>query len=126
MTFEVDFKVWLTDSVSTAIPASVRAFSFNLCELDDDGSPFGVELIGSSEFDIEDGDWACDEVWAATPRMLEIPVAFSSRSWEGCLAAVKRLVIAAIDADGAGEILQTREGVAVGFVDGDLDLVWHR
>lgn len=126
MTFEEHFKVWLTDSVSTAIPASVRAFAFNLCELDDDGSPFGVELIGSSEFDIEDGDWACDEVWAATPRMLEIPVAFSSRSWERCLAGVKQLVIAAINADGAGEVLQTREGVAVGFVDGDLDLVWHR
>ncbi len=126
MTFEEDFKVWLTDSVRTAIPASVRAFSFNLCELDNDGSSFGVELIGSSEFDIEDGDWACNEVWAATPRMLEIPVAFSSRSWEGCIAAVKRLVIAAIAADGAGKILQTREAVAVGFVDGDLDLVWHR
>lgn len=126
MTFEEEFKAWLTCSFSTAIPASVRAFSFNLCELDDDGLPFGVELIGSSEFDIEDGDWACDEVWAATPRMLEIPVAFSSRSWEGCLAVIKRLVIALSDADGAGGIFKTREGVAVGFVDGDLDLVWHR
>jgi hypothetical protein len=126
MAFEKDFKAWLMASTSTAIPASVRAFSFNLCELDDDGSPFGVELIGSSEFDSEDGDWACDEVWAAIPRMIEIPVAFSSSSWEGCLAAVKRLVVAAIEEDGAGEVLKTREAIAVGFVDGDLDLVWHR
>ncbi|WP_208281640.1 hypothetical protein [Massilia oculi] len=126
MTFEEDFKAWLMGSASTAIPASVRAFSFNLCELDNDSSPFAVELIGSSEFDIEDSDWACDEVWAATPRMLEIPVAFSSRSWEGCLAGVKRLVVATIDEDGAGEVFKSREGVAVGFVDGDLDLVWHR
>jgi hypothetical protein len=126
MTFEEIFKAWLIGSTSTTMPASVRAFSFNLCELDDDGFPFGVELIGSSKFDIEDGDWACDVVWAATPRMLEIPVAFSSRSWEGCLARVKRLVIAAIDEDGAGEVFKTKEGVAVGFVDGDLDLVWHR
>lgn len=113
-------------SASTAIPVSVRAFSFNLCELGDDGSPFGVELIGSPEFDLEDGDWACDEVWVATPRMLEIPLAFSSRSWEECLAGVKRLVIAAIDDDSAGEVFKTREAVAVGFVDGGLDLVWHR
>ncbi|TQK11052.1 hypothetical protein [Herbaspirillum sp. SJZ107] len=126
MTFEYDFKAWLIGSASTAVPASVRAFSFNLCELDDDGSPFGVELIGSSEFDIEDLDWACDEVWAAAPRMLEIPVAFSSHSWELCLARVKQLVVAAIDEDDAGEVFKTREGVAVGFVDGDLDLVWHR
>lgn len=126
MTFEEDFKAWLMGSASTAIPASVRAFSFNLCERDNDSSPFAVELIGSSEFDTEDSDWACDEVWAATPRMLEIPVAFSSRSWEGCLARVKRLVVATIDEDGTGEVFKSREGVAVGFVDGDLDLVWHR
>jgi hypothetical protein len=39
---------------------------------------------------------------------------------------VKRLVVAAIDEDSAGEVLKSREGIAVGFVDGDLDLVWHR
>jgi hypothetical protein len=58
--------------------------------------------------------------------MLKIPVAFSSSSWETCLAAVKELVVAAIDGDSAGEVLKTRDGIAVGFVDGDLDLVWHR
>jgi hypothetical protein len=58
--------------------------------------------------------------------MLEIPVAFSSRSWEACPAAVKKSVVAAIDEDSAGEVLKSREGIAVGFVDGDLDLVWHR
>lgn len=126
MTFEETFKAWLMGSFSTAIPASVRAFSFNLYDLDDNDSPFGVDLIGSSEFDVEDEDWACDEVWTAFPRMIAIPVAFSSRSYEGCLVRVKRLVVAAMNENGAGEILKTREGVAVGFVGGDLDLVWHR
>jgi hypothetical protein len=126
MTFNDDFIAWVTRSANTDVPASVRAFAFNLYELPKDGSPFGVELIGSSNFDTEDSDWACDEVWAATPRMLEIPVAFSSRSWEACFAAVKGLVVAAIDEENAGEVLKTREGIAVGFVDGDLDLIWQR
>lgn len=126
MTFDDSFKAWLTSSLNTGVPEPVRAFAFNLCELQDSNSPFGVELIGSSDFDFEDSDWACDEVWAATPRMLEIPVAFSSSSWETCLAAVKRLVRAALDGDSAGKILKTSEGVAVGFIDGDLDLLWHR
>jgi hypothetical protein len=126
MVFDDDFKAWLTSSTNRGVPASVRAFSFNLYELQKDGSAFGVELIGSSDFDTEDSDWACDEVWAATPRMLAIPVAFSSRSWEACLAAVKRVVIEAVDEDDAGKVLKTRERIAVGFVDGDLDLVWQR
>ena len=126
MTFEDDFKNWLRDSTRTGVPASVRAFSFNLYELANTDWPFGVELIGCSDFDIEDSDWACENVWAATPRMLEIPVAFSSRSWETCLAAVKQLVIAAAEEDSASDALKSREGIAVGFVDGDLDLIWHR
>jgi len=126
MTFEDGFKTWLRGSTRTDLPVSVRAFSFNLYELANRDSPFGIELIGSSDFDVEDSDWACENVWAATPRMLEIPVAFSSRSWEACLAAIRRLVVAAIDEDSAGEVLKSREGIAVGFIDGDLDLVWHR
>jgi len=126
MTFEDSFKAWLRNSTNTVVPESVRAFSFNLCEFDDNNSPFGVELIGSSDFDIEDNDWACDEEWEAKPRMLRIPVAFSSSSWETCLAAMKRLVVAAIQDDCVGQVLKTREGIAVGYIDGDLDLVWHR
>lgn len=112
--------------MSTAIPKEVRAFSFNLYELDSDDLPFGVQLIGSSIFDIEDEDWACEQVWDATPRILEIPVTFSMNSWETCLANMKRLVLAAMDQKTIGETLKTREGVAIGFVDGDLDLVWHK
>jgi hypothetical protein len=63
MTFEDSFKAWLMSSTNTGVPASVRAFSFNLCEFEDN-SP--------------------------------------------------------------GQVLKTREGIAVGFIDGDLDVVWHR
>jgi hypothetical protein len=48
MTFEDGFKTWLRDSTGTGVPASVRAFSFNLYELANGDAPFGVELIGSS------------------------------------------------------------------------------
>lgn len=30
-----------------------------------------------------------------------------------------------IDKDTGGDVLRSREGIAVGFVDGDLELVWH-
>jgi hypothetical protein len=126
MSFDESFKAWLRKSLDTVVPESVRAFSFNLYEAGSDDSPFGVELIGSPHFDVEDSDWACEEIWEATPRRLPIPATFSTNSWQTCLANVKALVLRALQDKTVGEILQTREGIAVGFVDGDLDLVWQR
>ena len=125
MSFDDSFKAWLRQSLDTVIPESVRAFSFNLYESGDDDSPFGVDLIGSPHFDVEDGDWACEEVWEATPRWLPIPATFSTNSWQMCLANVKALVLRALEDKAIGETFRAREGIAVGFVDGDLDLVWQ-
>ena len=126
MSFDDSFKTWLKESLNTEVPESVRAFAFNLYESGSDHSPFGVELIGSPDFDVDDNDWACEEVWVAAPGRLAIPASFSTNSWETCLANVKALVLRTLQDKTAGEILKTREGVAVGFVDGDLDLVWQR
>lgn len=126
MSFDESFERWLSSSLNTTVPEPVRAFSFNLYEAGSDHSLFGVELIGSPEFDAEDGDWACEEVWEATPRRLEIPAAFSTSSWEVCLTNMKALVLRALQEGNVGKILRSRDGVAVGFVDGDLDLVWQR
>jgi hypothetical protein len=126
MSFDDSFETWLRTSLNKAVPESVRAFSFNLYESGSDLFPFGVELVGSPDFDAEDGDWACDEVWEATPRRLAIPATFSTSSWEACLANVKALVLRTLQDDTIGQVLRTREGIAVGFVDGDLDLIWQR
>lgn len=126
MSFDDSFNAWLRQSLETVVPASVRAFSFNLYESGNDDAPFRVDLIGSPHFDVEDGDWACEEIWEATPRLLPIPATFSTNSWQTCLANVTALVLRALEDKTIGEILRTREGIAVGFVDGDLDLVWQR
>ena len=67
-----------------------------------------------------------EEVWEATPRWLPIPATFSTNAWQTCLANVKALVLRASEDKAIGEALRSREGIAVGFVDGDLDLVWQR
>jgi len=126
MGFDKDFGVWLEKSLSKTVPASVTAFSFNLNETDSSQFPFSVELIGSPFFDAEDDDWACEEIWHAVPRSLVIPETFSSKSWETCLENIKALVLKTLHDDTAGEILRTRYGIAVGFVSGDLDLVWRK
>ena len=126
MSFDDSFKAWLRQSLDTVVPPSVRAFSFNLSESGNDDSPFSVDLIGSPHFDLEDDDWACEEIWEATPGLLPIPATFSTNSWQTCLANVKALVLRALEDETIGDILRSREGIAVGVVDGDFDLVWQR
>lgn len=90
MSFEPTFHNWLNKSLSKSIPRTVKAFNFNLYET---GSNFGIELIGASEFDADDSDWACQEVFEANPRSLEIPIEYSGQTWEECLVKMQSLVL---------------------------------
>lgn len=125
MHFDEQFRTWLESALRT-VPVSVRAFAFNLNESSGDQAPFSVEVTGATSFDTDDEDWACDEVWEAMPRSLAIPATFSSRSWETCLENIKALVLKTVQDERAGNILRTREAIAVGFVEGDLVLVWRK
>lgn len=51
---------WLDDVLETDIPKEVVAFGFNL--YDDGNYNWSMELIGTSEFDVDDEDWLCNEV----------------------------------------------------------------
>jgi len=127
MNFEESFCAWLGESVSEPIPTSVKAFAFNLFEYPETPTvKFGVELIGAGSFDLADPDWACDEVWEPSCRRLEIPTSFSSQAWEDCLDRVKGLVLGCLESQLHGPLLKRGEAVGLGFVDGDLNLVWHR
>lgn len=43
------------------LPSDVEAISFNLYE--DNGDKWSVELVGTSTFDENNSDWACNEVY---------------------------------------------------------------
>lgn len=128
MTFESTFRHWLKACVAEPVPANVVAFSFNLYEpAAIDGVKFGVELVGAEEFDPSDRDWACEEVWEPHQRQLAIPVDFSGSKWEGCLEKVRALVAAVLkEGDATADALKSRRGVGIGFVDGDLHVLWER
>lgn len=127
MDFSEEFERWLASVFATGVPDAVIACSFNLFEIDSSDAKYGIELIGAGEFDADDMDWACDEVWVPNPRALNIPLAFASREWSACLVSAKQLVQRSLgQASLAATKLKKAEAVAVGFVDGDLELVWQR
>lgn len=126
MQFEDIFLAWLDESLAEPIPASVVAFSFNLFQpAFVENVKFGIELIGAGNFDENDPDWPCDEVWEASVRGINVPVEFSGEDWEECLSIMKRLVLQYVESNSpAGRRLLDSSGIAIGFVDGDLEVIW--
>ena len=126
MDFETTFMSWLTAALDSPIGKEVKAFAFNLYEPSGDPNvKFGIELIGAGIFDEDDSDWACEEVWEPETGGLDIPVAYSSRHWESCLAKVKALVARLLNEDSeVATKLKAVQGIGIGFVDGDLEVVW--
>lgn len=126
MTFQDEYTAWLHNALKDGVPDAVVAFTFNLFEQSKDGAPFGVEFVGAGEFDPYNSDWACDEVWEPPAgRRCDIPVAVSGRTWPECLERMKRLLASILSEETlVSRCLQSTRGVGVGFIDGDLSLLW--
>ena len=125
MDFALQFSNWLDTAASQANP-DIAAFSFNLYEPAlVPGVKFGIELIGARAFSADDPDWPCDEIWSPDPRGIDIPESFSGSDWEVCLEKAKALVLDYL-ASPSGLWLRAGEAAGIGFVDGDLDVIWTR
>lgn len=125
--FEDLFHAWLNCALTESlIPANVKAFSFNLgYPAGFDDVEFDIELIGANRFSLTDQDWACDEVWEPTQRRLNVPTSYSTDDYDVFLSKMKLLIEKFLSSDNpATRKLQNSEAIAIGFVDGPLDLVW--
>lgn len=119
--FQSKFDTWLDGALSQPIPVSVVAFSLNLAE------PWCIEIVGSDRYSVDDPDWACEESFRPEVQRLSLPESEVGDSWEAVLEAAKRLVSAYLDRQSPGStILRRAEAIAVGFVDGDLEIVWPK
>lgn len=126
--FEKIFNTWLHNTLTTStIPANVTAYCFNLASPaghENDGI-FDIQLIGAPQFLPNDEDWACDAVWEPIENNLLIPLSYSTKDWEVCLDKMHQLIKQILVSENdATKLLKRSEAVAIGFVDGDLKLIW--
>ncbi|MFN2393998.1 MAG: hypothetical protein ABR566_18815, partial [Pyrinomonadaceae bacterium] len=83
--------------------------------------------IDANAFDLENEDWACEEIWEPQSRQLSIPLNYSGDSWQECLETMKNLTIRFLNSDSnAAKKLKSKEGVGIGFVDGNLEIIWRK
>ena len=114
------FSAWLDDVFSKTAPEGVVSVCFNLYE--DGENSWSMEVVGCSTFDGEDPDWACDEVTDFGTR--DEPFAWTDDSiWEKVLSDVTKLLFQYVQEGSASWYLQSLDGVAVGFADGDLNIL---
>ena len=125
--FTSEFIMWLDKSVSAPISDDVKAYSVNLFEHLNEQSKYGAELIGAGRFDTSDEDWACDEVWWPNPRSIDLPLKWSGSDWQTCLNRVRSLLSELMYNDSQfSRSIKSSEGLGVGFVDGNIDIVWQQ
>jgi len=97
------------------LPSDIVALNFNISE------PYELELIGSSWYDDEDPDWACDDDFVPDDCFLPLEEIPEEVHWEQALSMITE-ILKEIVAENSIKLFNVQH-IAVGFVDGDLVIV---
>ena len=114
---------WLDKVLSQDIPEDVVAFCFNL--YDDGDNCWSMELVGTERFDEYDEDWPCDEIIDFGTR--EGLLAWNNEAgWETVLEEVCAVLKQYLEKGEHANILKSKEGIGIGFVDGHVEILYVR
>lgn len=99
------------------IPKRVIAWHFDLYE------PYALELAGSSGYDADDDDWACEDEDEFYPQSSRLQLDFLSElSWRQVLKMLVQALRELREQMPSTKIFKCKH-IAAGFVDGDLILI---
>ena len=116
-----DFENWLDNIIEAGISPEIIAVNFNLYE--DENNSWSIEFVGTDSFDADDSDWACAEVFVTRDAPLSW---IQETSWETILAAVINDINTYLNFGKYAEKLKSYAGIGVGFVDGDISIIYQK
>ena len=125
-----EFSDWLDGHLEGLSLGHIKAFCFN-CYEGGNTPTWNMEIVGSKVFDKDDPDWPCphNEVFNARDRddfLFLIPRTDEIFEWEKGLALMTALVAEYLQRGKFADKLKSVQAVAIGFVNGDLDIVYQR
>ena len=117
-----NFEEWLDGILSNENEMSdeIVAFCFNLYE-ESDGS-WAMELVGTERFDLEDEDWACNELTDFGSRECLYNWEMECE-WDEALEYMVKELSQYLENGKYAELLKSKDGVGVGFVDGNIEIL---
>lgn len=117
---ESSFYEWLENALKK-LPGDVEAIHFNLYE--DNGDKWSVELVGTSTFDENNSDWACNEVYTTRDN----PYVLTKKSdWKAIENLFTTFLLNYLERGKYAHILKECRGIGIGFVDGDLSILYKK
>lgn len=114
---------WIDQILSRGVPDSVVAFCFNLYEEADHG--WSMELVGTDTFDMENEDWACSEVTDFGSRNCLYSWKKKCK-WDKALKYMVKELRRYLKRGKYAELLKSKDGVGVGFVDGNIEILFNK
>lgn len=112
---------WIDNTLINNFMDNIVAIAFNL--YDDGNNTWSLEMVGTSEFDIDDSDWACNELSDFGTR--DNPFVWNAESsWEDILQSVSTILKKYLEEGKNADRLKMLEGIGVGFVDGDIEILY--
>ncbi|HOO06183.1 MAG: hypothetical protein II762_00285 [Ruminococcus sp.] len=123
------FAAWLDALLeNNDMPEETKAFNFNIYEdRSETGEPlYTIQLIAAGAFDPEDkdGEWACEEVWSSEEDLFALDFSDEENVDEKRVVSVfSQLCSEYLEKGTHRSTLLSAEGIGIGFVDGDLELL---
>lgn len=119
----LQFNAWVDRLLIEFGATPVVAYNFNLYEHEDG---FAIQLVGTGSFDPKDEDWACDEIFSSGEDLFYLPHAVVGNQWQTGLETANSLVKHYLQHGKYATLMKATRGVGVGFVNGNIDLVYKR
>ncbi|MBR6402524.1 MAG: hypothetical protein IKS48_03995 [Eubacterium sp.] len=115
-----DFSAWADSVFKNEFPDDTVAICFNLYQ-ESEQDTYSVQIVGARVFDEE--DWACDETFSSENNLY---IWKEKGGWEKALKAAKKNVEKYVNEGANSETLKAYDGVGIGFVDGDIEIIYRR
>ena len=122
-----EFAHWLDALLeNNDMPENTAAFCLNLYEESDEEHLYSAQLIAAGEFDPDDesGGWACEEVWSCEEDVFIVDTSDEDDTgWKHAQDLFREMLEEYLVSGTYKSVLGSAKGIAVGFVDGELEIV---
>ena len=118
---EQEFYKWLDQILCNPFSNNVIAINFNLYE--DGNNIWSIELVGTKSFTPDDSNWACDEVMSFRDKPYTIKNTDDFKMIEDLFTS---FLIKYLNNGRYANVLKQYMGIGIGFVDGDLKIIYQK